>query len=80
MDNLKITATIRVNGNEHVLSDQNNRWFTLDLKNDRHELKAVIDPIIPFELVDFRIECDYAFMPGDKFFSAGYQSWTTADE
>lgn len=80
MDNLKITATIRVNGNEHVLSDYNNRWFTLDLKNDRHELKAVIDPIIPFELVDFRIECDYAFMPGDKFFSAGYQSWTTADE
>lgn len=80
MDNLKITATIRVNGNEHVLSDQNNRWFTLDLKNDRHELKAVIDPVIPFELVDFRIECDYAFMPGDKFFSAGYQSWTTADE
>lgn len=80
MDNLKITTTIRVNGNEHVLSDQNNRWFTLDLKNDRHELKAVIDPIIPFELVDFRIECDYAFMPGDKFFSAGYQSWTTADE
>ncbi|MCR5689002.1 MAG: alpha-galactosidase [Clostridiales bacterium] len=80
MDNLKITTTIRVNGNEHVLSDQNNRWFTLDLKNDRHELKAVIDPVIPFELVDFRIECDYAFMPGDKFFSAGYQSWTTADE
>ena len=31
-------------------------------------------------MVGFKVSFDYDFNPGDRFFGAGYQSWTTANE
>ncbi len=73
-------------GNEIVTStEKENDFYRLEIENAEGKYSVTLVPKKNFELVDFYAEMPFEFKNGDKFFGAGYQSWTktkewTADE
>ncbi len=73
-------------GNEIVTStEKENDFYRLEIVNAEGKYSVTLVPKKNFELVDFYAEMPFEFKNGDKFFGAGYQSWTktkewTADE
>ena len=73
-------------GNETITStEKENDFYRLEIENSDNRYSVTLVPKKNFEMVDFYAEMPFEFKKGDKFFGAGYQSWTktkewTADE
>ena len=73
-------------GNEIITStEKENDFYRLEIENVDNRYTVTLVPKKSFEMVDFYAEMPFGFIKGDKFFGAGYQSWTktkewTADE
>ena len=73
-------------GNEIITStEKENDFYRLEIEEDNGRYSVTLVPKKNFEMVDFYAEMPFTFKKGDKFFGAGYQSWTktkewTADE
>lgn len=73
-------------GNEIITStEKENDFYRLEIENNDNRYTVTLVPKKTFEMVDFYAEMPFTFKKGDKFFGAGYQSWTktkewTADE
>ena len=73
-------------GNEIITSNEKeNDFYRLEIENADNKYSVTLIPKKNFEMVDFYAEIPFSFKKGDKFFGAGYQSWTktkewTADE
>ncbi len=73
-------------GNEIITSNEKeNDFYRLEIENADNKYSVTLIPKKNFEMVDFYAEMPFSFKKGDKFFGAGYQSWTktkewTADE
>jgi|LSQX01.2.fsa_nt_gb alpha-galactosidase len=80
MKNIQIETKISINGKVQTFENLDNKYFSIDFCADANGIKAVLKPVFPMELVGFKVSFDYDFNPGDRFFGAGYQSWTTANE
>ncbi|MBO5395414.1 MAG: alpha-galactosidase [Clostridia bacterium] len=61
-------------------SEKENSFYSLDITDTAERFTVVLKPKKTFELVDFDVEMSYEFSEGDKFFCAGYQSWTLTKE
>ena len=68
-------------GNKVITSNETeNSFYSLDIVDSTERFTVTLNPKKTFELVDFYVEFPYEFKPGDKFFGAGYQSWTVTKE
>ncbi len=68
-------------GNKIITTNETeNSFYSLDIIDTDERFSVVLNPKKTFELVDFYIEMPYSFADGDKFFAAGYQSWTNTRE
>ena len=73
-------------GNEVITSkEKENDFYRLEIEDTDGRYNVTLVPKKTFEMVDFSAEMPFHFKKGDKFFGAGYQSWTktkewTADE
>ena len=82
----KIYTVKYKNGNEIITSSaMENDFYSIKADNSNGRYTVTLIPKKTFELVDFYSEMPFDFKKGDKFFGAGYQSWTktkewTADE
>ncbi len=76
----KFTIKYR-NGNKVITSNElENSFYSLTVTDTKDRFSVVLSPKKTFELVDFYVEMPYSFAEGDKFFCAGYQSWTKTME
>lgn len=68
-------------GNKTITSNEiENSFYSLDIVDTEEHFSVVLNPKKTFELVDFYVEMPYSFNDDDKFFGAGYQSWTVTKE
>ena len=68
-------------GNKTITTNEtDNSFYSLDIKETDSRFTVTINPKKTFELVDFYVESEYEFFNNDKFFCAGYQSWTVCHE
>ena len=68
-------------GNELFTSNaKENDFYRLEIENTDGRYAVTLVPKKNFEMVDFYAEMPFNFKEGDKFFGAGYQSWTKSKE
>lgn len=68
-------------GNQIVTSNElENSFYSLEITDTAERFTVILNPKKTFELVDFYVEMPYEFKDDDKFFCAGYQSWTVTKE
>ncbi len=68
-------------GNQIVTSNElENSFYSINVTDTAERFTVILNPKKTFELVDFCVEMPYEFKEGDKFFCAGYQSWTVTKE
>ncbi len=68
-------------GNEIITSkEKENDYYRLEIENDDGRYSVTLVPKKNFEMIDFSAEMPFNFKKGDKFFGAGYQSWTKSKE
>ncbi|MBR3596307.1 MAG: alpha-galactosidase [Clostridia bacterium] len=68
-------------GNKIVTTNETeNSFYSLSILDTKERFTVTLNPKKTFELVDFYVEMPYEFKKGDKFFNAGYQSWTVSKE
>lgn len=77
--NFKPNFTYRVNGTVKYASGSNED-FSVKIENDGTRYKVTVIPARSFEFVEFKVQSDYRFSDGDKFFANGFQSWTDTKE
>ena len=68
-------------GNEIITSkEKENDFYRLEIENTDGRYAVTLVPKKNFEMIDFSAEMPFYFKKGDKFFGAGYQSWTKTKE
>lgn len=68
-------------GNEIITSkEKENDYYRLEIENSDSRYAVTLVPKKNFEMIDFSAEMPFNFKNGDKFFGAGYQSWTKSKE
>ena len=68
-------------GNEIITSkEKENDYYRLEIENSDGRYTVTLVPKKNFEMIDFSAEMPFNFIKGDKFFGAGYQSWTKSKE
>lgn len=68
-------------GNKTITTNEtSNSFYSLEIVDTAQRFTVTLKPKKTFELVDFYVEMPYSFKNGDKFFGAGYQSWTVTRE
>ena len=68
-------------GNKVITTNEtDNSFYSLDIVDTKEKFSVVLNPKKTFELVDFYVEMPYSFKNDDRFFAAGYQSWTNTRE
>ncbi len=68
-------------GNKVITTNETeNSFYKLEIVDTDARFTVNLIPKKTFELVDFYVEFPYTFKDGDKFFGAGYQSWTVTKE
>ena len=61
-------------------TEKENDFYRLEIENNDNRYTVTLVPKKNFEMVDFYSEIPFEFKKGDKFFGAGYQSWTKSKE
>lgn len=69
-----------VNGNVYESEKTENEHYSLVFVEDGNRIKCVLNPKTPMELAEFYAYADKKQEKNEKFFSNGYQSWTTCYE
>lgn len=68
-------------GNKIISTNETeNSFYSLDIVDTKERFTVILNPKKTFELVDISVEMPYTFNEGDRFFAAGYQSWTNTRE
>ncbi len=68
-------------GNKVITTNEtDNSFYSLDIVDTKERFTVILNPKKTFELVDFYVEMPYSFKNDDRFFAAGYQSWTNTRE
>ena len=68
-------------GNQIITSSEiENDYYRLEIDSTDDRYAVTLVPKKNFEMVDFYAEMPFTFKKGDKFFGAGYQSWTKSKE
>ncbi len=68
-------------GNEIISSkEKENDYYRLEIENKDGRYSVTLIPKKEIEMIEFFAETYYTFKDGDKFFGAGYQSWTKTKE
>ncbi len=68
-------------GNKIITSNETeNSFYKLEINDTPDRYTVILHPKKTFELVDIIAETSYNYKEGDKFFGAGYQSWTVTRE
>ena len=68
-------------GNKIISTNETeNSFYSLDITDTKERFTVILKPKKTFELVDISVEMAYTFNEGDRFFAAGYQSWTNTRE
>lgn len=80
MDNMKIKVTYIEGGKEQYSCAAESSCYKLNYDVTDKYIKASITPKKEITLVRVDFTFDYDFVPADRFFSNGYQSWTTSRE
>lgn len=76
----KFTVSYKA-GNKIITTHEiSNSFYDLDIIDTTDRFSVTLHPKKTFELVDFYAEMPFCFKKGDKFFGAGYQSWTVTKE
>ena len=83
--NKAYTIKFKYAGEIITSNEKENDFYRLEIENADGRYKVTLIPKKNIEMVDFCTEMLFNFKKGDKFFGAGYQSWTktkewTADE
>ena len=83
--NKNYTVKFKYAGEIITSKEKENDFYRLEIENTDGRYSVTLVPKKNFEMVDFYAEMPFNFIKGDKFFGAGYQSWTktkewTADE
>ena len=76
----KFTITYKCGSQIVTTNETENSFYSLDITDTAERFTVVLNPKKTFELVDFDVAMPYSFLEGDKFFCAGYQSWTLTKE
>ncbi len=68
-------------GNKVITTNETeNSFYKLEILDSTERFTVNLIPKKTFELVDFYVEFPYEFKDNDRFFGAGYQSWTVTKE
>lgn len=68
-------------GNKVITTNEtDNSFYSLEIVDTKDRFTVTLNPKKTFELVDFYVEMPYSFRENDRFFAAGYQSWTNTRE
>ncbi len=76
----KFTIKYKVGNKIITTTETSNSFFDLEIIDTPDRFRVLLNPKKTFELVDFYAEMPFCFKKGDKFFGAGYQSWTVTRE
>lgn len=78
----KFKLQIKYKVNEQVISSDlyENQDYAISQESSDNRLTLKIIPKKELEFINFKIEYQYNFERGDRFFVNGYQSWTTSKE
>lgn len=74
--------TIKYKAGSKIITthETSNSFYDLDIIDTPDRFSVILNPKKTFELVDFYADMPFCFKKGDKFFGAGYQSWTVTRE
>jgi len=83
--NKKYFAKFKCDGKTVISKEKENDFYRLEIENADNRYIVTLIPKQNIEMIEFYAEGSFVFTQGDKFFGAGYQSWTktkewTADE
>lgn len=76
----KFTISYKAGNKIITTNETSNSFYDLDIIDTPDRFSVILNPKKTFELVDFYAEMPFCFKKGDKFFGAGYQSWTVTKE
>ncbi len=76
----KFTISYKAGNKIITTNETSNSFYDLDIIDTPDRFSVILNPKKTFELVDFYAEMPFCFKHGDKFFGAGYQSWTVTKE
>lgn len=76
----KFVISLKAGNKIITTTETDNSFYTLDIVDTNERFSVTLKPKKTFELTDFYVEMPYKFSDGDKFFGAGYQSWTVSRE
>ena len=76
----KYVVKFKCKGKTVVSNDTENKFYSLDIVDTKEKFSVVLNPKCDLEMIDFYVEFPYEFKANDKFFAAGYQSWTYTRE
>jgi alpha-galactosidase len=75
-----LKASYNYIGTDHEVSNFDNEAFTLHLEEREGYLGAVLTAKKPIRMNRLVLDSNYTFVEEDRFFSNGYQSWSTSTE
>ncbi|MBO7319022.1 MAG: hypothetical protein J6V06_03265, partial [Clostridia bacterium] len=78
--NKKYTVKFKYGAEVITSSEIENDFYRLEVESTDDRYSVTLVPKKNFEMVDFYAEMPFTFKKGDKFFGAGYQSWTKSKE
>ena len=78
--NKQFTVKYKFGGEVITSNEKENNLYRLDVVEKDNRYTVTLTPKQPFEMIDFYVEFPYGFKKDDKFFGAGYQSWTKSKE
>lgn len=76
----KYVIKFKCNGKTFVCGETENNFYSLDIVDTKEKFSVVLNPKCDLEMIDFYVEFPHEFKADDKFFAAGYQSWTHTRE
>ncbi len=76
----KYVIKFKYKGKTVVSNDIENKYYSLDIVDTKEKFSVVLNPKCAIEMIDFYVKFPYNFKADDKFFAAGYQSWTYTRE
>ncbi|MBQ8063819.1 MAG: alpha-galactosidase [Clostridia bacterium] len=80
MYDFTLNAQLTSGGLSYFSTEFENDYFTLDLKEEKTSVKAVLTAKKDLTLTDFELNGKRTFAADDLFFANGFQSWSTSEE
>ena len=75
-----LNAAVADGSAEKKITDYDNDWFTLTVKETSDGIRAVLHAKRDLTMKKFALSRPRTFQDNDRFFANGYQSWSTSEE